>query len=57
MTCRKLQKADFGVFSAVLCADAPFDRLCTVAKYFAWVGDLYLSGWYRGLTSTVLHLG
>jgi hypothetical protein len=37
MTCRKLQKAEFGVFAAILCADAPFDRLCTVAKYFAWV--------------------
>ncbi|KAL2842627.1 terpenoid synthase [Aspergillus pseudodeflectus] len=36
MTCRKLQKAEFGVFAAILCADAPFDRLCTVAKYFAW---------------------
>ncbi|CEL05162.1 hypothetical protein ASPCAL06281 [Aspergillus calidoustus] len=36
VTCRKLQKAEFGVFAAVLCADAPFDRLCTVAKYFAW---------------------
>ncbi|KAL2826947.1 isoprenoid synthase domain-containing protein [Aspergillus pseudoustus] len=36
LTCRKLQKAEFGVFAAVLCADAPFDRFCTVAKYFAW---------------------
>ncbi|KAJ0423008.1 terpenoid synthase [Aspergillus carlsbadensis] len=36
ITCRKLQKAEFGVFAAILCADAPFDRLCTVAKYFAW---------------------
>ncbi|KAL2844068.1 terpenoid synthase [Aspergillus pseudoustus] len=35
-TCRKLQKAEFGVFAAILCADSSFDRMCTVAKYFAW---------------------
>ncbi|KAL3465047.1 terpenoid synthase [Aspergillus heterothallicus] len=36
LTSRKLQKAEFGVFAAVLCSDAPFDRFVTVAKYFAW---------------------
>ncbi|KAL4971232.1 terpenoid synthase [Aspergillus desertorum] len=36
-TCYKLQKGEFGVFAAILCADASFDRLCTTVKYFAWV--------------------
>jgi hypothetical protein len=36
-TCRKFQKAEFGVFAAIICADSPFDRMCTVGKYFAWV--------------------
>ncbi|KAM5443003.1 hypothetical protein MferCBS31731_001877 [Microsporum ferrugineum] len=35
-TCVKLQKANFTVFAAIVCADASFDKLCTVAKSFAW---------------------
>ncbi|KAL4920040.1 terpenoid synthase [Aspergillus aurantiobrunneus] len=35
-TCRKLQKAEFGLFAAIVCADTTFERFCTVAKYFAW---------------------
>ncbi|KAL3475417.1 terpenoid synthase [Aspergillus californicus] len=35
-TCYKLQKAEFGVFAAILCAGSSFDRMCTVAKFFAW---------------------
>ncbi|KAL4744450.1 hypothetical protein BDW72DRAFT_212638 [Aspergillus terricola var. indicus] len=35
-TARKLQKADFGVFAAVMCARASFEKLCTVCKAFAW---------------------
>ena len=33
----KLQQAEFGLFAAVLCAEASFEKLCTVAKSFAWV--------------------
>jgi hypothetical protein len=36
-TCAKLQQAEFGIFAAIICVDAPFEKLCTVAKYFAWV--------------------
>ncbi|OGM51154.1 hypothetical protein ABOM_000115 [Aspergillus bombycis] len=32
----KLQKAEFGLFAAMLCAEASFEKLCTVAKSFAW---------------------
>lgn len=35
--CFKLKKADFGFFAAIMCADYSFEKLCTVAKYFAWV--------------------
>ncbi|RAL17313.1 terpene synthase family protein, partial [Aspergillus homomorphus CBS 101889] len=35
-TCAKLQAANFTIFAAIVCADASFDKLCTVAKYFAW---------------------
>ncbi|KAJ5718943.1 hypothetical protein N7493_007398 [Penicillium malachiteum] len=35
-TARTLQTADFAIFAAVWCPDAPFDILCTAAKYFAW---------------------
>jgi hypothetical protein len=41
-TSRKLQKADFGRFAAIMCADASFGKMCTVAKAFAWVRCLYL---------------
>ncbi|KAL4741654.1 terpenoid synthase [Aspergillus similis] len=33
---RKFQKAEFGVFAAVMCARASFEKLCTVCKAFAW---------------------
>ncbi|KAL4901765.1 isoprenoid synthase domain-containing protein [Aspergillus multicolor] len=32
----KLQAANFTIFAAIVCADASFAKLCTVAKYFAW---------------------
>ncbi|KAE8404309.1 isoprenoid synthase domain-containing protein [Aspergillus pseudonomiae] len=32
----KLQKAEFGLFAAILCAEASIEKLCTVAKSFAW---------------------
>ncbi|KAE8381259.1 isoprenoid synthase domain-containing protein [Aspergillus bertholletiae] len=32
----KLQKAEFGLFAAILCADVSFEKVCTVAKYFTW---------------------
>ncbi|KAB8200857.1 terpenoid synthase [Aspergillus parasiticus] len=32
----KLQAANFAIFAAIVCADASFEKLCTVAKYFAW---------------------
>ncbi|KAL4938904.1 hypothetical protein BDV06DRAFT_225530 [Aspergillus oleicola] len=35
-SCRALQQDEFGLFAAVICADAPYDKLCTVAKFFAW---------------------
>ncbi|GFG17844.1 (+)-germacrene D synthase [Aspergillus udagawae] len=35
-TSRKFQKADFGRFAAIMCADASFEKMCTVAKAFAW---------------------
>ncbi|GIK05781.1 terpene cyclase [Aspergillus viridinutans] len=35
-TSRKFQKADFGRFAAIMCADASFEKLCIVAKAFAW---------------------
>ncbi|KAL5002000.1 terpenoid synthase [Aspergillus recurvatus] len=35
-TARKFQKAEFGVFAAVMCARASFEKLCTVSKAFAW---------------------
>ncbi|KAE8151972.1 terpenoid synthase [Aspergillus avenaceus] len=35
-TSRKFQKADFAFFAAIQCADASFDKLCTIAKHFAW---------------------
>ncbi|KAN0073168.1 Isoprenoid synthase domain containing protein [Elaphomyces granulatus] len=35
--CRKLQMAELGVFAAVICADASFEKLCTAAKYWAWI--------------------
>ncbi|KAL4877351.1 isoprenoid synthase domain-containing protein [Aspergillus karnatakaensis] len=38
-TCAKLQAANFTRFAAIVCADAPFERLCTVAKYFAWLNE------------------
>ncbi|KAL2867731.1 terpene synthase family protein [Aspergillus lucknowensis] len=34
--CWKLQKADFALFAAILCSKSSFEKLCTVAKYFAW---------------------
>ncbi|KAL4877963.1 isoprenoid synthase domain-containing protein [Aspergillus karnatakaensis] len=50
-TCYKLQKAEFGIFAAILCADAPYDRFCTVAKYFTWYylwDDIYDCGTLKG---------
>ncbi|KAL4907047.1 isoprenoid synthase domain-containing protein [Aspergillus multicolor] len=35
-TCQALQKGEFGLFAAMICADASYDKLCTVAKFFAW---------------------
>ncbi|PKX95128.1 terpenoid synthase [Aspergillus novofumigatus IBT 16806] len=35
-TARKFQKADFGRFAAIMCADASFEKMCSVAKAFAW---------------------
>ncbi|KAL4929154.1 terpene synthase family protein [Aspergillus undulatus] len=35
-SCRRLQNDEFGLFAAVICNDAPYDKLCTVAKFFAW---------------------
>ncbi|KAJ5185255.1 hypothetical protein N7491_006875 [Penicillium cf. griseofulvum] len=32
----KLKAANFTIFAAIICADAPYEKLCTVAKYFAW---------------------
>ncbi|KAJ0424720.1 terpenoid synthase [Aspergillus carlsbadensis] len=32
----KLQAANFTRFAAIVCADASFEKLCAVAKYFAW---------------------
>ncbi|KAL4969895.1 uncharacterized protein BDV14DRAFT_195429 [Aspergillus stella-maris] len=34
--CYKMQQANFAMFAAVLCSDSSFERLCTVAKHFAW---------------------
>ncbi|GKZ30060.1 terpene cyclase [Aspergillus brasiliensis] len=34
--CRKLQKADFTTFAAIMCAKSSYEQLCTVAKWFAW---------------------
>lgn len=36
--CRKLQEADFTTFAAVMCAKSSFEQLCTLAKWFTWVG-------------------
>ncbi|KAL5341924.1 terpenoid synthase [Aspergillus crustosus] len=36
ITARKFQKAEFGVFAAGMCARASYEKLCTVAKAFAW---------------------
>ncbi|KAL4971598.1 terpenoid synthase [Aspergillus desertorum] len=35
-TACKFQEAEFGVFTAVMCARASFEKLCTVSKTFAW---------------------
>ncbi|KAL4962485.1 terpene synthase family protein [Aspergillus stella-maris] len=35
-TCRNLQNDEFGLFAAAICADASYEKLCTVAKFFAW---------------------
>ncbi|GAQ02980.1 hypothetical protein ALT_0301 [Aspergillus lentulus] len=35
-TSRKFQKADFGRFAAIICADVSFEKMCTVAKAFTW---------------------
>ncbi|KAF7181004.1 hypothetical protein CNMCM7691_000133 [Aspergillus felis] len=45
-TSRKLQKADFGRFAAIMCPDASFEKMCTVGKAFAWVRCLLLPGEY-----------
>ncbi|KAL4799522.1 isoprenoid synthase domain-containing protein [Aspergillus venezuelensis] len=34
--CYKMEQANFAMFAAVLCSDSSFERLCTVAKHFAW---------------------
>ncbi|KAJ5716183.1 terpenoid synthase [Penicillium malachiteum] len=39
-TARKLVSADLGLFAAILGSGAPFDILCTTAKFFAWVVSL-----------------
>ncbi|KAL5340249.1 terpenoid synthase [Aspergillus crustosus] len=57
-TCVKLQKAEFGIFAAILCADAPFDRFCTVAKYFTWYylwDDIYDCGSLQGSSATEMN--
>ncbi|EFR02125.1 hypothetical protein MGYG_05127 [Nannizzia gypsea CBS 118893] len=35
-TCMKLKAANFTILAAILCVDTSFDKLCTVAKSFAW---------------------
>ncbi|KAL4958124.1 isoprenoid synthase domain-containing protein [Aspergillus filifer] len=35
-TCRNLQNDEFGLFAAAICADTSYEKLCTVAKFFAW---------------------
>ncbi|KAL2864293.1 terpene synthase family protein [Aspergillus lucknowensis] len=52
-TARKFQKAEFGVFAAVICAQASFEKLCTVSKAFAWYfiwDDLFDCGCLAGDT-------
>ncbi|KAF9893955.1 hypothetical protein FE257_008926 [Aspergillus nanangensis] len=36
LTARKFQKAEFGVFAAVMCARASLEKLGTVSKAFTW---------------------
>ncbi|EAW13942.1 terpene synthase family protein [Aspergillus clavatus NRRL 1] len=36
VTSRKFQAAEFGVFAAIMCADASYEKLCTMSKSFAW---------------------
>ncbi|KAL3477191.1 terpenoid synthase [Aspergillus californicus] len=43
-TCAQLQSDDLGIFAAVVCAEAPYDKFCTVAKFFTWHylwGDIF----------------
>ncbi|KAF9885849.1 hypothetical protein FE257_012321 [Aspergillus nanangensis] len=52
-TARKFQNAEFGVFGAVMCARASFEKLCTVSKAFAWYfiwDDLFDCGLLAGDT-------
>ncbi|EPS26139.1 hypothetical protein POX_c04523 [Penicillium oxalicum] len=32
----KLKAADFAIFASIICAEASFEKLCTVSKFFAW---------------------
>lgn len=37
LTRRKFEQADCTLFSAILCSDTSYEKLCTVAKYMFWV--------------------
>ncbi|KAJ5963615.1 terpenoid synthase [Penicillium vulpinum] len=53
-----LQKAEFGIFAAIMCADTSFEKMCTVAKSFAWACTACLFTCERRLTILiVLYLG
>ncbi|KAL4906192.1 hypothetical protein BDW74DRAFT_177213 [Aspergillus multicolor] len=57
ITARKFQKAEFGVFAAVMCAKTSFEKLCTVAKAFAWYfiwDDLFDCGTLSANTEAAL---
>ncbi|PWY68230.1 terpenoid synthase [Aspergillus eucalypticola CBS 122712] len=36
LTRRKFEQADCTLFSAILCSDTSYEKLCTVAKYMSW---------------------
>ena len=45
----KLQAANFTIFASIVCADASYEKLCTVAKYFAWVSSVLLCVFHANL--------
>ncbi|KAL2833310.1 terpenoid synthase [Aspergillus cavernicola] len=54
-SCVQLQQAELGLFAAIVCADASFDRFCTVAKYFTWYyiwDDIFDCGALKGTYMT-----